>query len=66
MNPGEWIALVSLFVVVLLAVVGGAVYVVREMGKTQAAIPAATRSHELGCANFDPKENTAPHMQVLK
>ena len=64
MTPAEWIALVALFVTILCVSVGGAVYIVRELGALRAATPAAVREHEHECANFEP--NTAVQLQALR
>jgi hypothetical protein len=63
MNPGEWIALMSLFVVILLAVVGAAVYNVRENGKLRALILEVVHRHEIECVNHEP--NTAVQLRAL-
>jgi len=63
MTPGEWIALMSLFVVILLAVVTGAVYTVREQGKLRALILQVVKSHENGCLNYE--RHTSPNIKAV-
>ena len=63
MAPGEWIALLALFTTILIVTVGGAVYIVRELGAARAAATEAQRIHEHECSNFEP--NTAVQLQAL-
>ena len=63
MDTNTWIAIGSLALAVNVVTVGCAVWIVRAVGKAIAAAPAAVRSHEHDCANYEP--NTSVQMQAL-
>jgi hypothetical protein len=64
MNPGEWIALMALFVTILGVVTVAAVNNAREHSKTRMMVIETIRTHEIECANHEP--NSSVQIQALR